>query len=303
MSALHQPSLTAAMPLQHRFRAMGTDVLLLLDAPHSEESTAALLDAEQELHRLAQVFTRFDEHSELRRLEHDRVRICSAELVEVIELAIDARQRSAGRFDPTVLPALRAVGYDRTFDDVAAAPRTADAPVPAGGGVHVNATTGLVALSTGTALDLGGIAKGWIVDRIAERLAITAPALVDAGGDITCTLRADGSPWSVDVDGADLRISLAAGAIATSGTDRRRWSDPATGRVRHHVIDPRTGTSVDSDLTGVTTIAASCAEAEVAATSILVAGSSDAPTVAQRFAAAWRGTGHDGSTLGSPELA
>jgi thiamine biosynthesis lipoprotein len=228
--------------------------------------------------------------------------VCSPELVSVVELALDARRRSDGRFDPTVLPAMRAAGYDRTFRDVRRAPRPSTTPVPAGGGVHLDATTGIIALADGVALDLGGIAKGWIADRIAERLARVAPALVDAGGDIACTPRLENEPWSVDVAGSDLRIDLRDGGIATSGTDRRRWTDPATGDTRHHVIDPRTGAPTTSDLTRVTTIARSCVEAEAASTSLLVAGSTEALSIAAAFRVAWRAERPDGSVLASREL-
>lgn len=301
MSAL--PRTAPPLPLtRRRFRAMGTNVDLLLDTPPTADAHHALVDAERELHRLAAVFTRFDPASELRRLERDRARVCSPELVEVVDLALDARRRSSGRFDPTVLPALRAAGYDRTFRDVRRAPRASTAPIPAGGGVHLDPTTGIVALADGVALDLGGIAKGWIADRIAERLARVAPALVDAGGDIACTPRLEQAPWSVDVAGSDLRIDLRAGGIATSGTDRRRWTDPATGDARHHVIDPRTGAPATSDLARVTTIARTCAEAEAASTSLLVAGSSDVLAIAAAFSVAWRAERPDGSVLASREL-
>jgi thiamine biosynthesis lipoprotein len=283
-------------------RAMGTDVHLVLDSPPTADAVQALLDAEHELHRLAAMLTRFDPRSELRRLERDRARRCSPELVEVVQLALDARRTSRGRFDPTVLPALRAAGYDRTFRDVRRAPRAATAPVPAGAGVHVDAATGIVALADGAALDLGGIAKGWIADRVAEQLARVAPALVDAGGDVACTPRAGDEPWAIDVVGSDLRIDLPSGGVATSGVDWRRWDDPGTGRTQHHVIDPRTGAPATADLQRVTTVAASCTAAEVAATTLLVAGSTHLLEAAAPFVVAWRAERRDGTVLASPEF-
>jgi thiamine biosynthesis lipoprotein len=166
----------------------------------------------------------------------------------------------------------------------------------------VDAATGIVALADGVALDLGAIAKGWIADQVAAELASFAPALVDAGGDIACTARHDDEPWSIDVDGSDLRIELREGGIATSGTDRRRWVDPASGHEQHHLIDPRTGAPSTSDLVRVTTIARSCADAEVASTALLVAGSCYALDVAATVQDAWRAVRRDGSILASTEL-
>lgn len=293
----HAPS-----PARHRFVAMGTDVEFLLDAPPSNDAARALFDAEHELRRLAAIFTRFDPRSELRGLERDRARVCSPELVEVTALALDARRLSKGRFDPTVLPALRAAGYDRTFAEVRRAPRAGDEPVPAGGGVHLDPSTGVIALADGVALDLGGIAKGWIADRVAQHLDANAPALVDAGGDIACTARRDGTPWEIDLGGSDLRIALPEGGIATSGIDLRRWTDPGSGRELHHIIDPVTGAPAATDLVRATTIAGSCAGAEAASTALLVAGSTQALDIAAAFGVAWRAERRDGSILASRGL-
>jgi thiamine biosynthesis lipoprotein ApbE len=226
-------------------RAMGTDVLLLLEHEPDGAADAALDQAVAELHRLAAIFT---------------------------------------RFDPTVHDALVAAGYDRTFAEVLAAPvASSEPPSRAGAGIAVDRATGIVALAAGASLDLGGIAKGWIADRIAEQLADLAPALVDAGGDIACTPRAGAATWRVDVPGADVRIELTAGGVASSGTDRRRWIDPASGEARHHLIDPATGACTTSDLDRVTTIAPTCADAEVASTSLLLAGSTSIDALADRL--------------------
>ena len=286
---------------RRQLTSMGTTVELVLDRDPDPACELAFDEAEVELARLAGIFTRFDPTSELRLLEHHRARQCGPELLEVLELALDGRRRSGGLFDPSVLPALRAAGYDRTFADVRARPVVDGGPRPCGGTVAVDHETGIVALGTGTCLDLGGVAKGWIADRIADQLAAVAPALVDAGGDIACTPRRDGRPWSIDVSGHDGRLELTSGGIATSGRDRRRWREAGTGAELHHVIDPRTGRSACTDLMRVTVVAPSCAEAELAATSILVAGSDSATAVAAHFAT-WFLALDTGDTTTRPEL-
>ena len=94
-----------------------------------------------------------------------------------------------------------------------------------------------IELEPGFRLDLGGIAKGYAVDRAAELLADAGPCLVNAGGD----LAARGRSWPVGVETADGQITLALedGAIATSGRDRRRWR--RAGAEAHHLIDPAHG--------------------------------------------------------------
>lgn len=279
---------------EHAFRAMGTDVRLVLESPGDGDATGWFDVVEREVRRLEQIFTRFSSASELSRLNARRVRRCSPELVEVLELAQDARTKTGGRFDPTLLDAIVAAGYDRTFSAVSAAPVASTMPIPGGSAYALNRDIGIVVLGAGAQVDLGGIAKGWIADRAASLLAELGGALVDAGGDISCTARIDGQPWSIavpgtQVDGEPAHLLLLEGGVATSGTDRRRWVDPGTGERRHHVIDPATGAPARSDITRVTTAAASCAEAEVAATALLLGGLAELDATA--------------ATLGVPYLA
>jgi len=95
------------------FRAMGTEIELFLDAPNGD---AALVEAEAEFHRLEKLLSRFRSDSELSRLNRDGAIDASADLVKVTQLALRARERTGGRFDPTVHEALVAAGYDRSFE-------------------------------------------------------------------------------------------------------------------------------------------------------------------------------------------
>ena len=100
------------------FRAMGTDVELLLDVPSSVESFLVLASAERELERLEALLSRFREDSELSTLNRVGRAPCRAGPLEVTQLALEARARTGGRFDPTVHDALVAAGYDRSFEHV-----------------------------------------------------------------------------------------------------------------------------------------------------------------------------------------
>ncbi|MCW2959781.1 MAG: ApbE family lipoprotein [Thermoleophilia bacterium] len=278
-------ALAPTSPTTHvHFPAMGTDIDIHLDCADGPRTRGMVAMARLELERLAAIFSRFEPQSELSQLNATGSCACSPELILVLELALAARVRSGGSFDPWILPALLAAGYDRTFRDVQRAPRPSRPAVPARGDATLDYATNTVTLQGGQ-LDLGGIAKGWIVDRLATLLAEHAPVLVDAGGDIACTPRRSGAPWLIGIDGIDLQLEMDHGGIATSGVDRRRWTDPRSGRELTHVIDPATGAPITSDLLRVTCCAVSCAEAEVAATSILVAGSAGAHPMACRFGA------------------
>lgn len=242
--------------IKHSFPAMGTEVELLLDAPAGE---GALQAAEHEFHRLEALLSRFRPDSELSLLNAAGVLEAGPDLVRVVELALEARAETHGRFDPTVHDALVAAGYDRSFEAVAAT-GAASPPRACGGAVRIDGYR--IELDPGVRLDLGGIAKGYAVDRAAELLATAGPCLVNAGGDLAVR----GGAWPVGVE--HLTLLLERGAIATSGRDRRRWT--RDGREHHHLIDPRTGAPADTPLLRATVVAASAAEAEVLAKAVFL---------------------------------
>jgi FAD:protein FMN transferase len=248
------------------FHAMGTTVELLLDRTPDSESRLALADAEDEFERLEAALSRFRPDSELSELNRAGALKAGPELLEVTTLALEAREQTRGRFDPTVHDALVAAGYDRSFEQVARDGPTRAAPAACGGDVLVEGET--IRLENGTRLDLGGIGKGYAVERAAELLSTAGPCLVNAGGD----LAARGASWPIGVETADdvLTVALEDGAMATSGRDRRRWR--RGGIEHHHIIDPSTGRPAASDLVRATVVAPTAVEAEVLAKVLFVAG-------------------------------
>ena len=256
--------------LERRFRAMGTDVELLLDAPAGPRADEALGAAEREFHRLEAILTRFRPDSELSRLNAAGELAAGPDLLRVVGLAVRARELTGGLFDPTVLDALVAAGYDRTFAAVAPDGPAVSGGARCGGGIEITGRT--IRLGPGVHVDLGGIAKGDAVDRACALLAAAGPCLVNAGGDLAVR----GGAWPVAVpDGPTLELS--AGAIATSGRDRRRWQ--RGGREQHHLIDPRSGRPADGRLLRVTVVASTAVEAEMLAKAAFLGADVDAPRV------------------------
>jgi thiamine biosynthesis lipoprotein len=248
---------------------MGTEIELLLDAPPSATAMHALAGARREFERLERLLSRFEPDSELSLLNERGTMTVGPELLEVTTLALAARERTGGRFDPTVHDAVVAAGYDRSFELVPAdAARRSGLAAPGGGGVRLDEARSAIELDPGVRLDFGGIGKGYAADRAVSLLAAAGPALVDAGGDIAL----HGRPWPVGVETPDgtLTLELESGGLATSGRDRRRWT--RAGREQHHLIDPATGRPAESDVVRVTVAAASAVEAEVRAKALFVAG-------------------------------
>lgn len=125
------------------------------------------------------------------------------------------------------------------------------------------------------ALDLGGIAKGYAVDRAVATLrdwGITG-ALVNAGGDLYALGRSpEDEPWEIGVQAPGARDGLAATlraedrAIATSG-DYEQYFEHA-GRRYHHLLDPATGAPRAAAARSLTVAAADCMTADALATAL-----------------------------------
>ncbi len=269
---------------RREIHAMGTTIEMLVDAPPARSVERAFDGACAEIERLEDRLSRFREGSELSELNR-RGRLRAAEdLLAVVALAIDARERTGGRFDPTVLDAVVAAGYDRTFDEVPADAPEPPAPAPrCGGEIAIDDASGEITLGPGVRLDLGGIAKGYVVDRVAEGLGAAGPCLVNAGGDIRIAGPFRRGPWPVGVEtpGEEIVIGLREGAVATSGRDRRRWR--RDGREQHHLIDPARGRPAEGDLRTVTVVANRAADAEVLAKALFLRGERGACDEADRL--------------------
>ena len=230
------------------FRAMGTDIELLVDA---ENADAALDAAEQEFHRLETLLSRFINDSELSRLNRDGSIDAGPDLLRVVTLALDARRYTG----------------DRSFEHVPPdGERRAAPPAPGAGRVLVDGSR--IQLEAGVRLDLGGIGKGYAAERAAELLATAGPCLINAGGDVAT--RGGSWPVGVETGGELLTLELSGAALATSGRDRRHWR--RNGRELHHLIDPLTGEPAKSDVLRVTVVADDAVAAEVRAKSLFLAG-------------------------------
>jgi thiamine biosynthesis lipoprotein len=227
--------------------------------------------------------TRFRPDSELSRLNAAAGRTMAASplLLTVVGDAVRAARATDGIFDPTLEPNLRALGYDRTFDELAADGPSPVLPGPGGTwrGIEVDRLAGTIRLPAGSALDLGGIAKGMAVDAAIEALRRhgVEAAVVEAGGDLAVTgLPPDASAWQVALEMPTGRrdVAIAVGALATSGISRRAWR--RGGSEQHHLVDPRTGDSARNELWAVSAAAVTCAQAEVAAKVAFVLGRAEA---------------------------
>jgi FAD:protein FMN transferase len=263
--------------------ALGTSARLAVWPPGSIDVALAAVDGV--LSALDRQASRFRPDSEISWIHRGEggLFMLSDGLAEAIGVALAAARWTGGLVDPTVGAALASLGYDRDFaaiDPDLPAPHGQLAPVP--GWQAVSLDGALLRLPAGLRLDLGATAKGLGSDR-AVRAAFagsgrTGGVLVSLGGDIAVAGQPPDGGWPILV--ADRPepsgparaqdVRLASGAVATSSTTCRSWRQG--GQVMHHIVDPRTGRPADGPWQTVSVAAATCADANAAATAAVVAG-------------------------------
>ncbi len=279
----------------HEFRAMNSDMVLAAEG--TCESIARGFDQVRSLIAALEArFSRFSNTSELARLNQAAGSwfYASEELFSVLHQACDFVHQTDGLFDPSILTALENAGYDKSMDDLLRDAHSATRPASpyltrwSARAIQLDADARAIQLPRGMRIDLGGIAKGWIAEHAAQKLAAYADACADsAGGDMFMIGQpSEESTWRVELqDPRDPTLALAVlrlgpGAVATSSIMKRRWQQG--DRVRHHLIDPRTSQPAETDWLSVTVMAPHAATAEVFAKALLIAGSCQADRIAAK---------------------
>ncbi|HTN80546.1 MAG TPA: FAD:protein FMN transferase [Acidimicrobiales bacterium] len=260
------------MAAEIEFPVMGSSAHVIVVGGHPNLPARA----RDRLHELETRWSRFLPTSEVSRLNESSGEqlAVSSETRLLVSRAIEGHRFTRGRFDATVLPAVVAAGYDRTFDSMAgrSAAVSSNAVVLGSEGIEVDDVGGTVRLPRGVAFDPGGIGKGLAADLVVAALLElgASGACVNVGGDLRVAGEPpDGDVWRVDVDdprgGLSLGVvALTDGAVATSSRAKRRWVTP-DGVEHHHLIEPITGASAATSVLAATVVASEGWRAEVLA--------------------------------------
>ncbi len=261
---------------------MGTfvEIRLIGDTGKTKSAMEAIVSEMQRIEKL----TSFHTPSELMRVNDNAGNgaiKAEKELLEIVAESLRIAQETQGAFDPTIgavsrlwqfsgnnearLPeeseiteALQRVGWDR---------------------VKIDLSEGTILLpERGMALDLGGIAKGYTLNRVAEIIKSSglSAALVNIGGDILALGEKDtGKPWRIGVENPRNNRGIVATtdvkdrAIFTSGDYERFFIKD--GRRYHHILDPKTGFPADK-LRSVTIVGPTGATLQPLGTAVFVLG-------------------------------
>jgi thiamine biosynthesis lipoprotein len=280
------------------FRVMGTDAHVIVVGSDARHARHVAMWSRDRLHELEARWSRFLPDSEVSRLNaaSGAPVVVSTDTLGLVERAVEGWRRTQGSFDPTVLDALVAQGYDRDFREIdhdAPAP-TDPAPAPGCADITIDRVVGAVRLPRGVHFDPGGIGKGFAADLVAgEVMARDVDGVcVNLGGDLRVEGESpDDNGWIVDLEHpltgrSMMHVRLRTGAVASTWRTRRVWGPPPARR--HHLIDPRTGTSATSGLAGTSVLAGRAWWAEVLAKAAFLEG----PTRGRELLAAHQASGY-----------
>ena len=261
--------------------AMGTVVEYTLIAPSPEAAQTALAAAHEEMERVARLLWEEDSLSQIYAFNHARGRLqLDPETHDFLRRTYDYYTTSRGAFDITIKPLLDLYDFD------------ADAPTPPSASA-LNQRLAYVgmdnlrfappsfvekAASDSLMLTVGGVAKGYAVDRAVAvlRAAGIEHAIVNAGGDLYCLGVNQGHPWIVGIRHPDDpaavldTVLVSNQAVATSGDYQRYFIYEGTRY--HHLLEPTTGRPARR-ARSATVIAPTTEQADALATALFTTGS------------------------------
>jgi FAD:protein FMN transferase len=262
--------------------AMDTTIELRLQAESRRDADAVKDEVFAEMERLEKLLSRTLSGSDVDRINRAAGREAlqvSPETMAVAQAALAYARLSEGAFDPTIAPLLNVWGFlDQQYRVPEPGEIEAALPLVDYTLLELDPQRGTIYLPAGMSLDLGGIAKGYILDRglaVLSRSGIRH-AFLNAGGDIALLgVRPDGTPWRIGVRHPRREnqyiavVPLSGMAVVTSGDYERTFEE---GSVRyHHILDPSTGQPALS-LSSVTIVAPTTMEADALSTAIFVLG-------------------------------
>jgi len=260
---------------------MGTFVQIKVIAPELSRTklNGIVKKALEEARGLEARFSIFNTDSEINALNLSGEKTVSPELYDLINEAGRVNHITGGGFDLTVTPVLKARGFYRDM------PQEIHSRIPEvfdGVGwenVIMNADARSVKLCNGAWIDASGIAKGYIVDRMASsfRKEGLTSFLINAGGDIYCAVSPGGVAWKIGIrypgeNTIALVIAVKNLAVVTSGDYENVVMDESLKEEISHIIDPSRCVPGKNAVSSVTVIAPSCTEADGLATGMMVLG-------------------------------
>ena len=257
------------------------DTVVTIQAVASDKT---LTDALEKCRYYEELLSRTVEGSDVWNINHaggESVKV-SSETMEVLRFARTMAEETNGAFDITVAPAADAWDFNADSPSVPDEAVLKEAVSKIGyKHLQLDEASLLVTLDAGSSIDLGGIAKGFIADKVGEYLeerGVKSGILNFGGNVLLIGKKQDGTPWRVGVQDPEKLTGEYIGVISydgsasvvTSGTYERGFVQD--GVRYHHILDPKTGYPVQNTLAGVTILTESSMVADAYSTACFVLG-------------------------------
>ena len=255
--------------------AMDTYMSITAYGSNSEE---AVNKAVQEINRLDAMFSVGNADSDVTKINENGSGEVSEETAFIMNRAMQVSEKTNGAFDITIYPLMELWGFTTKNYRV---PESNEITEALKGVSYTNVSVNgqHVALTGGSSIDLGGIAKGYTSSRVIQIMKDCGieHAIVNLGGNVQVLgTKTDGSDWRVAIQNPASEnsylgiLSTKDKAVITSGGYERYFEQD--GQVYHHIIDTQTGYPSDSDLTSVTIVYSDGTTADALSTALFAMG-------------------------------
>lgn len=266
-------------PVKREVFAMDTHMNIICYGSRAESAADAAID---EIRRIDSLLSIQSTSGSIYRVNESGSASVGDETAKLVEYALELHNDTGGAFDVTVLPLMKLWGFTSGEYRVPSEAEIA-AVLACIGSEKLSLSGEKLDLGDALGIDLGGIAKGYTSDRLTElfrQRGITS-ACVSLGGNVQCLgAKPDGSAWRCAIlhpfnkdSGEYLGIvSVVDKAVITSGAYERNFTDEKTGKLYHHIIDPKTGFPAESGLASVTIVSDSGVLADTLSTACFIMG-------------------------------
>jgi thiamine biosynthesis lipoprotein len=257
------------------------DTYMTLKA-YGENREEALEAAQTEIERLDALWSVGEAESEVTKLNENKEGVVSDETMELIVYAKEIAEQTNRAFDITIYPFMELWGFTTENYKVPSEQEISQILDHQIGTdkIVIDKETNTVQLKDDAEIDLGGIAKGYTSQKVAQIFEEygVEHGVISLGGNVQAIgTKTDGSRWKVGIESPSDEIENMVGtyeaedeAVITSGGYERYFEQD--GVTYHHILDPKTGKPSDSDLISVTIVSKDGMRADCLSTTLFVLG-------------------------------
>ncbi len=219
-------------------------------------------------------FSRFDNESELSQLNKNKLLVVSREFLDVYHIACDLYQKTQKKFNP--LMQVSKLGYNKTFDEIQ---RERVGAIDSQYNIDLDdviVNKNEITLQDTQNLDFGGFLKGYVAQKITQKINKDNGTIINVGGDIYVSgLDTDNRPFEIEIINPDnedknIKVSILDRALCTSGTYKRNWK--YGNNRKHHILDTAQKDSAKTDIISATVLHDNGAIADAYATLAVALG-------------------------------